>query len=111
MRAYSREYYAANKERIDAYPSKKAAGRRHVLKKHGISEEEYQAKFEEQSGVCAICLHPPKKKRLHIDHDHKTNLNRGLLCWKCNLGLGLWNDNRERYLRAVEYLDKYKKIL
>jgi Recombination endonuclease VII len=35
---------------------------------------------------CAICHKPGSdfKKRLSVDHDHKTNKIRGLLCYRCN---------------------------
>lgn len=61
-----------------------------------------------QGGVCAICHRPPtdKKRRLHVDHDHKTGRIRGLLCLHCNVMLGKSRDCRETLLSAVEYLDK-----
>lgn len=37
-----------------------------------------------QGGGCAICRKPPKKLRLHIDHDHVSGKVRGLLCARCN---------------------------
>jgi len=37
-----------------------------------------------QGGGCAMCGKPPKNRRLHIDHDHKTKIIRGLLCYYCN---------------------------
>lgn len=40
--------------------------------------------LETQGGGCAICKRPPKKLRLSVDHDHKTGLVRGLLCFGCN---------------------------
>src|SRR6058998_3423009 len=98
VREYHREYYKKNKERIRGYPSQKRAMRKEVLKRHNITEEQYNVLLTAQNGCCAICEHPPKKKRLAIDHDHKTGSNRGLLCWKCNLGLGMWNDSAERHL-------------
>lgn len=53
--------------------------------------------------VCAICGAPPKTRRLHIDHDHKTGTVRGLLCHRCNRALPTWVD--EGWLtRAAEYL-------
>lgn len=40
-------------------------------RKYGIGVEEYDVMFKEQGGVCAICGHPPKTRRLAVDHCHK----------------------------------------
>jgi hypothetical protein len=61
-----------------------------------------------QGGVCAICLKTdPAGRRLAVDHDHLTNLIRGLLCGKCNPGLGMFDDNPVRLRTAGFYLVKY----
>ncbi len=52
--------------------------------KYGISLQDYIGLCSKQKGLCAICLNPPKKYRLAVDHDHKTNKVRGLLCFPCN---------------------------
>lgn len=69
----------------------------------GISAEEYDQLLEHQKGVCAICGNPPKKQRLHVDHDHKTGQLLGLLCWPCNSKLS------ERV--TVEWLEKATEYL
>ena len=43
--------------------------------------------------------------RFHIDHDHSTGKVRGLLCTACNMGLGLFKDDPEMLLRAIDYLE------
>lgn len=58
-----------------------------------------------QSGVCAICLRPPKSRRLDVDHDHKTGRIRGILCTMCNHKLlGVFHDNAVLFARAAAYL-------
>lgn len=87
--------------------------RRQQLKKnHGITPEEFQAMSDAQGGVCAICGKPPKGGKtstgnLHVDHDHKTKKNRGLLCHKCNPALGQFADSIELLQRAIEYLKRH----
>jgi len=62
-------------------------------RKYGVSEDWVDLTFETQQGKCAICDSPPKNRRLQVDHDHLTNKPRGLLCGKCNTGLGHFKDN------------------
>ena len=82
---------------------------RHSINRNGyqITEEQYYDKLEEQNGKCAICNSECDKGRLAIDHDHKTNKVRGLLCRQCNLGLGNFSDNLDKLEAAVLYLRKY----
>jgi len=64
--------------------------------------------FNKQNGCCKICkIHQSKlKSALHIDHNHSTNKIRGLLCNKCNQGLGLFNDNIILLTNSINYLKK-----
>lgn len=75
---------------------------RHV-QKYGITAEQYDALYEAQGGVCAICRRANgKTKRLAVDHDHETGEVRGLLCGPDNLMIG-----RLRVagmVRALEYV-------
>lgn len=86
------------------------------VRKHGITVEHYYKMIEEQENKCAICgKHETKKSTkspseispLAIDHCHKTNKVRALLCRTCNLGIGAFNDNHELMLKAIEYLKKH----
>lgn len=76
---------------------------------HGITAEDVERLLESQDGRCAICGtdKPGGKGSFHLDHDHATNKVRGLLCAKCNLGLGYFDDNRLNVLRAALYLEKF----
>lgn len=69
-----------------------------------LAPGEYEALLAAQGGVCAICGNPPKNRRLHIDHDHKTGRIRGLLCFTCNrYVLGKYS-TPVKLLRAARYL-------
>jgi hypothetical protein len=58
-----------------------------------------------QHGVCAICRRTCRTGRsLVVDHDHATNVVRGLLCNGCNLVLGYMNDDVELLQAAIRYL-------
>ena len=61
--------------------------------------------FREQGGVCAICGNPPKKRRLHADHDHRTMTVRGLLCFRCNRALPNYV-TADWLLRAYAYVNQ-----
>lgn len=54
-------------------------------------------------GICGkrLCIHDT---HTHIDHNHKTFVVRGFLCQKCNLAIGLANDNTESLRKSAEYL-------
>lgn len=64
----------------------------------------YEHFFRLQGGCCAICGKEGNgKRRLHLDHSHKTERVRGLLCWSCNTKLGWtekWMGSIVKYLRA-----------
>lgn len=75
-----------------------------------ISIEEFYTLFNKQKGLCGICHLPPPDNNillLQIDHDHKTGKIRGLLCPKCNHGLGQFKDNKNILLEAINYLNSY----
>lgn len=124
-----RDYYSQNKEEIDAkqkvyyytnreeilekqrerYHTNPSVRERHIASaiksKHGITAEEYQELydkfFEAQGGVCRICGMDDK---LVLDHNHETGEYRGLLCNKCNRGLGYFQDDPDVLLSAYQYL-------
>jgi hypothetical protein len=80
------------------------------LKFTGFTQEDFKSKLEEQNGVCAICgTDDPGKLDFCADHDHATGIKRGVLCRKCNAGLGQFNDNPELIAKAIEYLSHYTK--
>lgn len=73
---------------------------------HGLNREKYAEIFHAQEGLCAICRKPEsvKQQRLTVDHCHETGKFRGLLCNRCNRGLGFLGDNEDSLSRALAYL-------
>jgi len=83
----------------------KAATRHAKAKKIGLAlMGGYAAQLEKQGGGCAICGARPKSRRLNIDHEHGTGAVRGLLCPRCNRGLGWFADQPYRLEGAALYL-------
>lgn len=113
--AFGRVYYKKNKERISkrnkmrAFNNPTLIREKHYIKKYGITLGEYNVLDESQNGLCAICRNPQNnKKNLSVDHNHKTGKVRGLLCHKCNVGLGMANDNVEVLESMISYLKNHQ---
>jgi hypothetical protein len=72
----------------------------------GITIEQWNKLFENQSGCCAICkMHQSEfKRKLSVDHNHKTGTVRGLLCMECNTGIGKFKDSIDNLNEAISYL-------
>lgn len=73
--------------------------------KYGLSREQYDQMLISQDNKCAICGNLLKTP--YVDHNHITNKVRNLLCNKCNLVLGLVNENKLILQNAINYLDKW----
>lgn len=73
----------------------------HLNKKYNISVDQYNQLLEDCKYSCEIC---GCKEDLCVDHDHKTQKIRGILCLKCNAGLGQFNDNSELLQKSIYYL-------
>lgn len=73
---------------------------------YNINEKEYDDILNLQQGKCAICQKVKKNgsRRLAVDHNHKTGLIRGLICWNCNRALGLLKDSLISALLLAGYL-------
>lgn len=83
----------------------------------GITIEKYERMEVAQNGVCLICREPEvvpdprnpnQTKRLAVDHCHETQEVRGLLCQRCNMGLGYFRDRHDLLFAASEYLKARK---
>lgn len=84
-----------------------AAWERRLIATYGITAAEYWAIYEAQGRVCYICRRAKGtgRKRLSVDHDHKTGFVRGLICSPCNRDvLGHLRDDTEALQRAITYL-------
>lgn len=99
-----------------------AAGRRYQCrgcesnykykKRYGISFKLYLLLLKKQHYRCKICSildTECRYKKLNIDHCHKTNKVRGLLCGNCNKAIGLLKDNLTLVVNAAKYLNRFKE--
>lgn len=79
----------------------------HMLRRYGITLDEYEVMLEAQGGVCKMCKKPPTvNRRPHTDHCHKTGVVRGILCGPCNTRLGTIEDEAFVAL-ATAYLSRF----
>lgn len=75
----------------------------------GVPWGTYAQMLEAQEGKCAICetADPGARiSRFHVDHDKETGIVRGLLCSRCNTGIGQLRHSKPLLLSAIEYLDR-----
>lgn len=80
--------------------------------KYGVTVDWYDAKLAEQDGGCAIChskLMARGQNHLAIDHCHRTNIARGILCHRCNSMVG-WLEKPGWLDSALAYLARYKDL-
>ena len=124
FRAYNRakanRFYQRNKEAIcshkrdnyDADAQAVAFRKSHLKRTYGMTPEDYDVILAAQGGGCGICgLKSNRGKRFVFDHDHETGRVRGLLCSRCNLALGAFNDDPELLHRAAWFLDQVETAL
>ena len=81
--------------------------------KYGITSAQFAEKLLAQGGKCACCkvtfvFDGTKNDRPCVDHNHKTNEVRDLLCGRCNLAAGNVGDSSVKAKQLAEYLKKWK---
>ena len=80
--------------------------------KFNMTPADYYRMLAQQDKVCGICGKPETRKvkgtlcKLAIDHNHATGEVRGLLCSRCNLGLGVFNDSQQLLKAAHIWLER-----
>ena len=108
----SKKYYQKHKEKRKVYRESRKISKRNsnLQRQFGITLDDYNRMSQQQNGVCAICGKPETAhnqgglRPLSVDHDHKTGKVRGLLCGRCNTGLGQFQENKLFLLSAITYL-------
>lgn len=122
--ARSKRMYYQNPEYAKNYHIKYRASHKleledkRLMRSYGITFDALIGLLKDQDNRCAICptiLDPKtmdgkiKQNRPHIDHDHKHKYKniRGVLCGKCNTGLGLFGEDINRLKSAIKYLEAH----
>jgi hypothetical protein len=102
LRLKAKRYRESDPERV-----KRLERNAHLLRKFGITIEQYEQLLWEQKFRCLGCnIHQSKlQKPLAVDHDHKTGKVRGLLCDPCNIALGCVKDSTKILSQLIKYLN------
>lgn len=115
LKLYAKKDYRKNKEKRNAYAKERLKKypekvRNEKYKRaYGISLDDYNDLLKGQKNKCKICgtKNPTgTHKHLVVDHCHETNKIRGLLCGRCNAGIGFFNDDLKLIKKAIEYLNE-----
>ena len=109
-----RKYLIKNREKVletqKKWNRENFERRKNVILKnvYGITLDDYNKMFNKQEGKCAICQRHQNEltRTLCVDHDHKTNKVRALLCVTCNTDVSVVENRLEE---MTNYLNKYRK--
>lgn len=104
----------SNKESMAKRP-KEYQRDKHLKSRFGITYDEYLKKLIKQSSKCPICFQilTPYRKLFEVacvDHDHKTEQIRDLICNRCNTTLGKVEEKKDILQNMIKYLDKWSNI-
>ncbi len=117
-RENTKNWIAANKERqkLNDKKYRSAHKKEHkennrkllLMSNYGLTVESYNGMLAKQNFMCAICKRTDSGNKNHssllVDHCHETGKIRGLLCNPCNQAIGLFKDNPQTMMVAIEYI-------
>ena len=117
-RRYQRRYQKDNPDKVRLIAktwrdnNKKHRGMRRRLEQYGVTEEQFALLWAVHKGRCAICsiklIKVLGRRGLAngacLDHNHTNGRIRGLLCMRCNKGLGCFKDSVQALKAAAAYL-------
>lgn len=66
--------------------------------------------LEQQDNKCGLCFIELEKRTIVLDHDHKTGKIRAVLCRRCNIGLGYFQDDLVKLEAALQYVKRYRDL-
>ena len=81
-----------------------------LVRDYGLSWGSFETMLISQLGKCKSCEKQMSgQNEPHVDHNHITNLVRGLLCGGCNLAIGHLSDSPTKARQLADYLELYEK--
>lgn len=113
----NKEWESRNKDKVREYRKQADFRRRdyrageHLFRTYGLTKSEYTNLLTKQQGLCAICKREESgvlrgsKRRMGVDHNHKTGRIRGLLCDDCNTGIARLQESPEILRIAARYVE------
>ena len=106
---YDAEMAKRSQDRED---SKRERNReRRYLQKYGLTSQEVEEKVAAQGGICSICRNPFGEDRpMAVDHCHDSGTVRDILCRNCNSGIGYFEEDQTRLLRAMLYVKRHSGL-
>lgn len=107
-------YHTKYQQQIPDYKSKstRRSRKRKVETNYGLSIEQYHNMMD-AAVSCPICKTPlsnssnMQMSRAVMDHNHLTKTARAVICARCNLGLGSFDDDPALLRTAANYIEKH----
>lgn len=99
-REYQKKYRRENEDKVRGQTKEK------LLRRYGLTLEQYDRMHKVQKHKCAIC---GRKMKLCVDHCHETGKVRELLCLPCNVLVGQFENHPERVEKTIEYIRKHSQ--
>lgn len=99
MRSIKNSYYKNNRDKVI-----KASLKSKLKTRYGLTQDKVDEMTLRQNGLCAICK---KRKKLGVDHNHKTGQIRELLCSNCNTAIGLVGEDIAILHMMIYYLETH----
>lgn len=93
--------------KIKTRPKCKDTFEKNLKSRYGIMRDDYEKMLVAQGGGCAIC---GGTEKLVVDHNHKTGVVRGILCFGCNVAIGHMLEDTARLRKAVAYLAQNSEL-
>lgn len=113
MWEFHKDKNTANGRTSKCKPCRKKLDKRKKLKsRYGLTLQDFERKLAEQDNKCGCCgdefeIDGKKSKAPCVDHDHKSQQVRDILCSRCNIALGHLKDCAKRAAKLLEYLNKW----